>query len=128
MRFRRGGRSRWDPPDRADLVVVPQVNGRLADGTFVEGNVRAWLFGMRLLRVRADLVLLPVELRQADQARVVRSRQAAAGGHLDSTTASGGEPIAWPERNGQVTLGDAYRLLRETDGSLQRARGTADAR
>lgn len=126
MRFRRTARSQSDPPDRADLLAVPQVHGHLADGALVEGSVRAWLFGIRLLRVRADLVLLPAELRQADQARVVRSRQAAAGGELNRTAGLPGGPPATPERDGQATLGDAHRLLRETDGSLQRARGTAE--
>lgn len=126
MRFRRAARSRWDPPDRADLLAVPQVDGRLADGALVEGNVRAWLFGIRLLRVRADLVLLPAELRQAEQARVVRSNRSAAGGELNRTAGLAGGLPPTSARNGQATLGDAHRLLRETDGSLQRARGTAE--
>lgn len=80
----------------------------------------AWLFGINLLRLRADVVLVPADVRRADDSGVVRTgvRVVSRDGATRAER-SGREGVraAW---NGQATLGDARRLLGEADQSLER--------
>ena len=52
------------------LAASPDPQGGLSEGVGVEAHVLARLLGMPLLRVHADVVLVPVRLREAPPALV----------------------------------------------------------
>ena len=108
---------------RADVIAVP-APGRLAEGVVVEGSVFAWLFGVKLLRVTADVVLVPAHVRPVDDIDLEPARRVAT-----VSPAGGTDPV---ERsllpstgNGSPTLRAAQQLLRDTDALLGHARRTA---
>ena len=82
-----------------DVVLVPDLSSSLNDGVAVRAHVRARLLGLRLLRLEADVVLVPARtfVREAGDAR-------------DGTC-----------------LLDARRLLAESEELLDRVRGTGAA-
>lgn len=108
---------------RADVIVVP-ASGRLAEGVVVEGSVFAWLFGVKLLRVTADVVLVPADVRPVDDIDLEAARRVA-----PVSFAGGADPAERPllasAGNGRPTLREAQSLLRDTDALLGRARRTA---
>ena len=106
---------------RVTVVAVPAVpGGRLSDGVVVKGHIVARLFGMKLLRVEADVVLLPAGVRPATALDIGprdRPRRDRDGGDGDR------RPRRLPaagRRGGR--LRDAHRLLAETDEVLRRSR------
>ena len=51
------------------LAATPDPDGRLSEGVGVEAHVLARLLGMPLLRLHADVVLVPVRLRERRRRR-----------------------------------------------------------
>lgn len=108
----------------ADIAVVP-APGRLAEGVVVEGIVFVRLFGINLLRVKADVVLVPADVRRIDDGDRARAPQlprvgpADADGHRREA-----HSVSLSTHKGQSTLKKAQQLLRDTDALLQHARRT----
>lgn len=101
---------------QADVVAVPAPGHRLGEGVVVEGRVLAWLFGINLLRVRANVVLVPADVRPVDRLNVVPIGTSAAGDPA-AVTGTRAEPAS---TDGGDRLRDARRFLRETDALLAR--------
>lgn len=94
-------------------MATPDSDGTLSEGVVVEADVSASLLGLRLLRVRADVVLVParVEGRSALEGQVVTSRpQASNGAHR----------VTRGDRTG--VLAEATRLVTESGRTLDRLR------
>ena len=110
---------------RAEVVAVPAPGRHLGEGVVVEGRVLAWLFGINLLRVTADVVLMPAAVRPADDIDLERPRRLA-----DSPTRrTPTRALPPPTGDGRPRLQDALQLLRDTDALLERAsRSAATAR
>ena len=119
--MRGAARSQRTGQSRSELLAVASAGGRLSEGVVVRGDLDARLFGVRLLRVQADVVLVPAKLRRAEAIETVAS----------------GQPLAVPERssvpahegstrrsgsNHRASLQDADRLLAQANASLRRAR------
>lgn len=100
---------------RAEVVAVPAPGHHLGEGVVVEGRVLAWLFGINLLRVRADVVLVPADVRPVDRFDVVPTGRSAA---RDPAAATGTRAVR-PSTDGGDRLRDARMLLRETDALLE---------
>jgi len=108
-------------PGHADYLAVPDAGSRLTDGVVVEANVVARLLGMKLLRLEADIVLAPAELRAAS-ALAEPGYGSPAGHEATWRLIPGLEPHATVESDRRVP--EAARLLREAEASLASARAT----
>lgn len=86
----------------------------------VEGTIFAWLFGFNLLRVQANIVLAPANMRTVDATDPEPRSRTRRGGSADGSTVGAGRFVSTSTRNGRPTLKDAQRLLRDTDAALQR--------
>lgn len=84
----------------------------------VEGRVLAWLFGINLLRVTADVVLVPAPVQPVDGIDQERTRLLAGSGPARGTATRALSPSTG---DGRPTLRDAMQLLRDTDALLERA-------
>jgi len=73
--MRGAARSQRTGHSRSDLLAVASAGGRLSEGVVVRGDLDARLFGVRLLHVRADVVLVPAKLRRAEAIQTVASDQ-----------------------------------------------------
>ena len=98
-----------------DLVVVPDQSQELSGGVVVRAHVLARLLGIRLLRLDADVVLVPGALERLD-------------------VAPPQDPLPRPVVRPQVLASDdearrhlvlAKGLLREADGALESARSVS---
>lgn len=85
----------------------------------VKGTVVARLFGVHLLRVTADVVLVPADVRQVDVGVVAARRGAVA--HPTSLEAAG---VRRSTDGSRPTLRDARRLVLDADELLERADAT----
>jgi len=104
----------------SSVIAVPDSTGNLSDGVVVEADVSARLLGLKVLRLRADVVLMPARLRGPGVVPV-SSRPVQAGGAVD---AEGG--VAWPSSaNGTGDIAEAIRLLDESGKTLDRVRNDA---
>lgn len=81
---------------------MTDADARLADGVVVAVDVRARVFGMRLLRLTGEVVMAPASVRSATE----WTRDGGAGNH--------GATV--------VRLADAQQLLRDSDTLIDRAR------
>jgi len=98
------------PPE---VVLVPDLSSSLNGGVAVRANVRARLFGLKLLRLEADVVLVPATT-------FVREPIPGA-----PPTGDGLRPAVGHSEAG--CLLDARRLLEESEEMLDRITGTAAA-
>ena len=84
--------------------LVTDRDARLADGVVVAADVRARLFGVRLLRLTAEVVMVPASVRS-------------------STVWAEPDHVSGNGRHAPVVrLADAQQLLRDSDTLLSRAR------
>lgn len=115
----RGSRRRVAPArllgPGAELVVVPDADRRLGDGVVVRATVLARVLGVKLLRLEADVVLAPAELRAP------ALPHPAVGVDGDRPDVVRGPPLE-RRRPPHGRLADAIRMLGEADASLARAR------
>lgn len=116
----RGSRRRVAPArllgPGAELVVVPDADRRLGDGVVVRATVLARVLGFKLLRLEADVVLAPAELRAT-----ALPHPAVGGVDGDRPDVVRGPPLE-RRRPPHGRLADATRMLGEADASLARAR------
>jgi len=103
---------------RAEVVALP-APGHLSEGVVVEGLVLARVFGINLLRVTADVVLMPAAVRPAHGIDLERTRRLArisVAGRRNPARA-----LSPPTDDGRPRLHDALQLLRDTDALLEDA-------
>lgn len=105
---------------RTDVVAVP-ASGRLAEGAVVEGRVLVRLLGFKLLRVTAEVMLVPANLTASEQRARRRTPHVADRRRADSSD-TGPPALSASARGGRPTLEAAQRLLRDTDALLNGAR------
>lgn len=119
--MRGAARSQRTENSRTELLAVASAGGRLSEGVVVRGDLGARLFGVRLLQVQADVVLVPAKLRRAEAIQTVASGQPLAVPERSSVPADEGPPQR-SASNRRASLQDADRLLAQADASLRRAR------
>lgn len=105
-------------------AAVPDSDGTLADGVLVEADLSARLLGVRLLTLRADVVLLPAQLREgpALEGEVVPS---------PTVVSSPGGPNGsrrTPRSDDNAVIAEAVRLVAESGRMLDRLDGRDRAR
>jgi len=108
----------------SSVIAVPDSTGNLSDGVVVEADVSARLLGLKVLRLRADVVLMPARLRGPGVVPV-SSRPVQAGGAVSAEGRPEGG-VAWPSSaNGTGDIAEAIRLLDESGKTLDRVRNDA---
>lgn len=102
---------------RAEVVALP-APGHLSEGVVVEGLVLARLFGVNLLRVRADVVLMPAAVQQVDGIELERTRRLSRNSPAREKMT---RALSRSSSDGRPRLRDALQLLQDTDALLERA-------
>lgn len=97
---------------RGSLAATPEPGGRLAEGVGVQANVLARLLGMPLLRLRADVVLLPVRL--TDESPAVVASPAVARAPEPRPARAAPRPAS-----GRTSLDEARRLVSQSERELK---------
>lgn len=116
--MRGAARSQRTGHSRTELLADASPGGHLSEGVVVRGDIGARVFGVSLLQVQADVVLVPAKLRRAEAIQTVASGQPLAVPERSSVPADGGPPRS----NRRASLQDADRLLALANASLRRAR------
>lgn len=119
--MRGAARSQRTGHSRTEVLADASPGGHLSEGVVVRGDIGARVFGMRLLQVQADVVLVPAKLRRAEAIRTVASGQPLAVPARSSVPADGGPPRR-SGSNRRASLQEADRLLALANASLRRAR------
>lgn len=109
-----------NPPD---VLVVSDADRHLSQGVVVKGDVSAWLLGIKLLRLEADIALVPAHVARGQDAAPVRPHAITDGSESPAGT-PGDRPIELRRGRQSLTLRDARQLLREADASLQQSPGS----
>ena len=127
-RLSRQARTAGRPPrvvlSSPDVVVVSDASGHLSGGVLAKGNVTAWLLNIKLLRLEADIALLPAHVARGQDADPLR-RHAIGDGSEPPANTFDDHPVEVRRAAQSLTLRDARRLLRETDTSLHQAHETS---
>jgi hypothetical protein len=126
-RARTAGRSPRVLLSSPDVVVVSDASGHLSGGVVATGNVSAWVLGIKLLRLEADIALLPAHVTREQDAAPLR-RHAIADRSEPPADTFDDRPVEVRRDAQSPTLRDARRLLRETDTSLHQALGKGSPR
>ncbi len=113
-------------------ITVPDSNGSLSEGVVVEANVWARVLGLKVLRVRADILLVPARLKPPDARSrstspvVPRPEQTSA---LNASGRAAGRASSVRALNdGAGALAEAIRLIDESEHTLDRVRTDAQFR
>ena len=111
-------------------ITVPDSNGSLSEGVVVEANVWARVLGLKVLRVRADILLVPARLDPPDARStspvVTRPEQTSA--VSASGRVAGRASSARALNDGAGALAEAIRLIDESEHTLDRVRTDAQFR
>lgn len=107
------------------MTVVPDGRRRLSEGVVVEARLLGRLLGLRLLKIDADLVIAPAQVRSAP-ADVSTEARSPANGAADAPPASRRLPAGTPRDLGRG-LAEAARYLEEGRTTLAAARHNGSA-